>query len=211
MASADVPAVPLVSAVPAIKAVSADSPFVIRIDLAAPVLKVYRHHTLYRAYRVALGKRETQTPIGRWRIVNKHRGWGGGFGTRWLGIDVTWGTYGIHGTNRPSSIGHYASNGCIRMLNTDVESLYDTVPLGTPVIVTGNPLLHLRKLEYGKIGADVQAVQRRLQQLGYYRGLCNGRFESGTQFAWVYYELAHGLPMDGVVDIRDYRTLGLVP
>ncbi|MBJ6126539.1 L,D-transpeptidase [Microvirga splendida] len=43
--------------------------------------------------------------------------------------------YAIHGTNRPSSIGTYASYGCIRMLNEDIVHLYDQVNVGTRVVV----------------------------------------------------------------------------
>jgi lipoprotein-anchoring transpeptidase ErfK/SrfK len=45
------------------------------------------------------------------------------------------GEYAIHGTNRPESIGHYVSYGCIRMYNRDIVELYRLVPVGTPVIV----------------------------------------------------------------------------
>jgi lipoprotein-anchoring transpeptidase ErfK/SrfK len=41
----------------------------------------------------------------------------------------------IHGTNEPGSIGTAASSGCIRMLNEEVEILFDSVSLGTKVIV----------------------------------------------------------------------------
>ena len=43
--------------------------------------------------------------------------------------------YAIHGTNRPSSIGTYASYGCIRMLNEDIVHLYEQVSIGTRVVV----------------------------------------------------------------------------
>ncbi|MEJ8570941.1 L,D-transpeptidase [Microbaculum marinum] len=43
--------------------------------------------------------------------------------------------YRLHGTNQPSSIGQAMSSGCIRMLNADVEHLYDRTPVGTPVVV----------------------------------------------------------------------------
>ncbi len=43
--------------------------------------------------------------------------------------------YGIHGTNEPSSIGHAASHGCVRLRNEDVEKLYDMVAVGTPVYI----------------------------------------------------------------------------
>jgi lipoprotein-anchoring transpeptidase ErfK/SrfK len=41
----------------------------------------------------------------------------------------------IHGTNEPESIGSAASSGCIRMLNEEVEEIYDAVQIGTKVIV----------------------------------------------------------------------------
>jgi lipoprotein-anchoring transpeptidase ErfK/SrfK len=43
--------------------------------------------------------------------------------------------YAIHGTNRPSSIGTFASYGCIRMYNADIVDLFDRVAVGTPVVV----------------------------------------------------------------------------
>ncbi|MFE8695529.1 L,D-transpeptidase [Cytobacillus sp. FJAT-53684] len=60
-------------------------------------------------------------------------------GTRWIGFDAndTDGrTYGIHGTNDPSSIGQYVSLGCIRLQNEGIESLYDIIPLGTKILIT---------------------------------------------------------------------------
>jgi lipoprotein-anchoring transpeptidase ErfK/SrfK len=43
--------------------------------------------------------------------------------------------YRIHGTNQPSTIGHFVSSGCIRLTNDDVEDLYSRVNLGTRVVV----------------------------------------------------------------------------
>jgi lipoprotein-anchoring transpeptidase ErfK/SrfK len=43
--------------------------------------------------------------------------------------------YRIHGTNQPSTIGHFVSSGCIGMLNEDVENLFDRVKVGTRVVV----------------------------------------------------------------------------
>jgi lipoprotein-anchoring transpeptidase ErfK/SrfK len=43
--------------------------------------------------------------------------------------------YAIHGTNAPSSIGTFASFGCIRMHNRDVLDLYQRVRVGTKVVV----------------------------------------------------------------------------
>jgi len=43
--------------------------------------------------------------------------------------------YAIHGTNRPESIGKFASYGCIRMFNEDILDLFDRVGVGTEVVV----------------------------------------------------------------------------
>jgi lipoprotein-anchoring transpeptidase ErfK/SrfK len=46
------------------------------------------------------------------------------------------GEYAIHGTNRPNSVGRFASYGCIRMLNHDIVDLFARVRVGTQVVVT---------------------------------------------------------------------------
>lgn len=56
-------------------------------------------------------------------------------GTRWLGFD--WGGVGIHGTNAPWTVGSAASHGCLRMVTSEVEELFELVEVGTPVIVLG--------------------------------------------------------------------------
>lgn len=99
-----------------------------------------------KTYRVSTGANGS-TPVGTFIINNKLKdpAWfyagvvappGSSeniLGTRWLGFDKP--SYGIHGTTLPETIGTQASKGCVRMLNTDVEELYELVPLGTKVIV----------------------------------------------------------------------------
>jgi lipoprotein-anchoring transpeptidase ErfK/SrfK len=43
--------------------------------------------------------------------------------------------YRIHGTNQPSTIGTFVSSGCIRLVNADIEDLYNRVRVGTRVVV----------------------------------------------------------------------------
>ena len=45
------------------------------------------------------------------------------------------GQYAIHGTNRPGSVGTFASYGCIRMYNHDIADLFGRVSVGTTVVV----------------------------------------------------------------------------
>ncbi|WP_409348090.1 L,D-transpeptidase [Paenibacillus gyeongsangnamensis] len=122
----------------------------ILIDKKANRLTLFLNGRPQYSFPVATGRRKELTPVGRFRIVTKIvKPWyvrkqipGGSphnpLGTRWMGLDVpgTGGyTYGIHGTNRPYSIGHGASSGCIRMHNKDVEWLFRHVPIGTVVVI----------------------------------------------------------------------------
>ena len=43
--------------------------------------------------------------------------------------------YRIHGTNQPSTIGHFVSSGCIRLTNEDIEDLYNRVSVGSRIVV----------------------------------------------------------------------------
>jgi lipoprotein-anchoring transpeptidase ErfK/SrfK len=60
-------------------------------------------------------------------------------GTRWMtlvGEDGVRRGYGIHGTTVPGSVPGRRSAGCIRMLNKDVEELFEWTPPGTIVTIT---------------------------------------------------------------------------
>ena len=48
-------------------------------------------------------------------------------------------SYLIHGTNRPEGVGMRVTHGCIRMFPEDIEALYKTVPVGTPVTIVNQP------------------------------------------------------------------------
>src|SRR3954464_7147989 len=50
-------------------------------------------------------------------------------------MTLSGGEYAIHGTNKPESIGKFASYGCIRMLNQDITDLFGRVAVGTDVVV----------------------------------------------------------------------------
>ncbi|MGH4049835.1 MAG: L,D-transpeptidase family protein [Clostridium sp.] len=108
-------------------------PFLFRITISttAKILTLYRNGIFFKAYPVATGKPTTPTPIGTFTIVNKQVNPGGPFGSRWMGLSKP--HYGIHGTNKPSSIGTAASNGCVRMYANDVEDLFNFVSVGTVV------------------------------------------------------------------------------
>jgi peptidoglycan hydrolase-like protein with peptidoglycan-binding domain len=148
-------------------------------------------------YPCATGKPDTPTPLGNWVIVDKILNPGGPFGTRWMRISVPFGGYGIHGTDNPSSIGQNASHGCIRLQTADVEALYDTVPLGTPVWIVGGNVTS-RVLRRGMQGADVTDLQQKLQVLGFYRGDIDGVYGPQTEDAVRAFQGRYGLSADGI-------------
>jgi L,D-transpeptidase ErfK/SrfK len=49
--------------------------------------------------------------------------------------------YLVHGTNKPSSVGLRATNGCIRLYPEDIKRLYETTPVKTPVNIVNQPYL----------------------------------------------------------------------
>jgi lipoprotein-anchoring transpeptidase ErfK/SrfK len=111
-------------------------------------LAVLEGDRVLRTFETAVGAPKSPSPTGSFEIVTSvaeptwyHKGQvvppgrDNPLGTRWLGLSVK--GYGIHGTNRPSSIGHNASHGCIRMRNAEVELLYAMVTVGDQVELHG--------------------------------------------------------------------------
>lgn len=117
------------------------------------ILTYYKDGKVEGKYPIAagfLGKgKKTVTPNMTKKIINKaiNPYWNGmnrkykpvkggspnnPLGKRWMGLDYE---YGIHGTNKEDSIGKYISHGCMRMYNSDVESLFPNIKIGTTVIV----------------------------------------------------------------------------
>lgn len=128
------------------------------INKSSNTLHHMKNGKVYKSYPVATGKSSNLTPDGKHRVVVKYvnPAWGGGgsgksipggapnnpLGKRWIGISYGGGgKYGMHGTTNERSIGTYASAGCVRMLNRDVESFYKEVSIGTPVWIGSEDLL----------------------------------------------------------------------
>lgn len=187
-------------------------PISLTIDIDRLALTVFSEGRPYHTFPVAIGKRETPSPIGEFRIKNKGIHWGGGFGTRWLGLNVPWGVYGIHGTNKPWSVGRSASHGCFRMLNQHVETLYKWVPNGTPVDIvcryrTYMPRKHTR---LGASGQDVVFLQLALRKAGYDAGRADGRFGERGSLAVKAIHDKFGIPSDGCANIDTQYLIGLI-
>ena len=89
-----------------------------------------------------------------------------------MGLNVPWGSFGIHGTLNTYSIGWASSHGCIRMNNREVAELYKIIPIGTKVTIVdgiyGAFGKGLRNLKSGMYGSDVMEIQKTLKSLGFF-------------------------------------------
>jgi lipoprotein-anchoring transpeptidase ErfK/SrfK len=124
------------------------------VDLGELRLYLYHGSKVYKSYRIATGQAAYPTPMGSFTVVNKQvdptwvpppdaawakgakpipPGPGNPLGTRWIGLSYP--GVGIHGTSDDSSIGTYASHGCIRMHTWEVEQLFSMVVVGMPVTI----------------------------------------------------------------------------
>lgn len=148
----------------------------ILVDVEESLLYLIQEDEIIKTYKCSGGKWSTPSPIGSWKITGKDT-WGEGFGGRWMGLNVPWGKFGIHGTLNPDSVGWASSHGCIRMNNDDVAELYRIVPVGTKVVIVngvyGDFGTGFRNLKSGMYGSDVIQIQKKLKELGFFTGIPN--------------------------------------
>jgi hypothetical protein len=115
------------------------------VDLSEKTLTYYRGGEVVLTSTVAVGTGRNPTPTGHFFVTDNvtltdpNSPWGphalGLSGrsdtiTEYNGGD---GIIGIHGTNRPDSIGQAASLGCVRLPNDVITAIHQMVPIGTPV------------------------------------------------------------------------------
>lgn len=197
-----------------INVAQADEKTTIYIDLWESTLFLIKDEKVVEQFKISGGTSDAPTPIGIFKVVEKSEEWGGGFGSRWIGLDVPWGKYGIHGTNKPWLIGQDVSSGCVRMFNDDVEKLYAQVPIGTIVHidgpVTGVGDKEFKNLSEGSKGTLVQIVQQQLKAQGYYKGKIDGIFNSKTEKAVKQFQKDNNLPVTGGITTVEYNLLGIL-
>ncbi len=192
-------------------AAKAKAVYSVFIEIEDKTLYLLEDGKSIKEYIIASGKSGYPTPLGSWTIVEKGD-WGEGFGGSWMGLDVPWGKYGIHGTLSNSSIGYASSEGCIRMFNDDVAELYHLLPIGTEVMIVngkfgpfGNGFAEIKA---GDRGSDVLAIQRQLKKLGFYKGELDGIYEDGLKKALHEFQRANGLTAKNTITKDDWLMMG---
>ncbi|MGB7844872.1 MAG: L,D-transpeptidase [Candidatus Acidiferrum sp.] len=125
-----------------------------------------------KIYEVAVGALVSPSPSGEFQIAKRLEnptyykpgvvigpGKQNPLGTRWMGLNVK--GFGIHGTNRPGSIGKYASHGCIRLRNRDIEDLFARVQIGDRVSLIAERTDEIARLFGG--APDLETARETLQ------------------------------------------------
>ncbi len=115
------------------------------VELSGYRITVYKGQEIFLQEPVGLGKANTPTPGGLYYIkellqppdpntVYGPYAYGlSGFSNVLTKFGNGEGVIGIHGNNDPSTLGKDVSAGCIRMSNTGITKLANTLPLGVPV------------------------------------------------------------------------------
>ncbi len=119
----------------------------IEVDVSSKRLYAYEQTTVVNTQLVSAGAPATPTVLGQYQIYAKYRSQdmrgANADGSRYFQPDVEWVNYfyqdyAIHGNYwRPLSyFGNVnSSHGCVGLINSDAEWVYDWAPIGTPVIV----------------------------------------------------------------------------
>lgn len=118
----------------------------VEVHLSDFELLVLDGDEIVRTFVIGVGTVDTPTPGGDYYVKESYELTRdtSAYGSHALGINGYstvldyWrggGVIGIHGTNRPESIGTDASHGCIRLRNEDIAELFRLAPRGTPVTI----------------------------------------------------------------------------
>lgn len=131
----------------------------ILINLPEFRLYHFRNKT-FRVYPIGIGDEGKLPPLGRYYVLRKREkpywypppsireedpelpevvppGPDNPMGDYALYLDK--GLYAIHGTNKPESIGRRTTHGCFRLYPEDIKTLFQLLPLKTPVYVVYEP------------------------------------------------------------------------
>jgi L,D-transpeptidase ErfK/SrfK len=136
------------------------------VNVPQRMLFHYREGAVRAHYPIGVGRSEWQTPLGSFTIVAAETdptwdvpitireemrragkpvvksvppGPANPLGRYWLALSLD--GVGIHGTNAPSSIYHFATHGCIRLHPEDIEDLFQDVTVGEHGRMVYEPVL----------------------------------------------------------------------
>jgi lipoprotein-anchoring transpeptidase ErfK/SrfK len=121
-------------------------PLTFRVDRSRHLLGIWIGDALVKEHDVGVGRAATPTPVGTFEVKDKYRNpdWHSPtglirygdpkneLGDAWIEISSPEHPkgYGVHGTNRPDTVGSDCSNGCVRLRNEEAVELLGWVRTG---------------------------------------------------------------------------------
>ncbi|MBI3784086.1 MAG: L,D-transpeptidase family protein [Deltaproteobacteria bacterium] len=188
------------------------------VDLAVLALYWIHDGEVIAMFPVAAGRENWETPAGQYTITGRRRdptwrvplsiqhemkekgetvktkvppGPDNPLGKYWL--QLSHGGIGIHGTNAPWTVGRYATHGCIRLREADIERLFNEIRNGTRVAIVDDPIriarlpdghLMLEAHSTTKKKVSIATLAQRLQQAGLADEIDSKRVQQALREGW---------------------------
>jgi L,D-transpeptidase ErfK/SrfK len=222
------------------------------VNLPERLVYLFYMGVYQRRYAIAVGRKTWETPTGLYKIVNKEEnptwtvpdsiqdemednglevvekvppGPKNPLGKYWIGTSGE--NLGFHATNRPWSVGHPVSHGCMRMLPSEIAQLYPQVSVGAPVKIIYQPVkMALTRKGRIYLEAHPNIYDVKMDYLDYAKKLAKS-YQLESRIDWrkvdTILKIRSGLardvtretpPSKSVTDPNDYpkpRKLGLFP
>ncbi len=134
-----------------------DNNYRILVNKSEYKLTLYKGDEIVKVYPIAIGKNtgdkqyigDHRTPVGNFKVVSIEDAskWShdfrdgkgkikGAYGPWFLRLDAKgWKGIGIHGTHDPDSLGTRATEGCVRLRNSDIQELKQLAYVNMPVVI----------------------------------------------------------------------------
>lgn len=119
----------------------------IQINVSNNTVTIFEGSNVLLTTAAVTGKSSSRTPLANGWVEEIMAGPSSAYGPRLLSLGIfsdSLNSFGgsipkiaLHGTNNPSLMGQYASNGCIRVPNDIINQIAGLMPVGSKVIITG--------------------------------------------------------------------------
>lgn len=119
----------------------------IQINVSNNTVTIFEGSNVLLTTAAVTGKSSSRTPLANGWVEEVMAGPSSAYGPRLISLGIfsdALNSFGgsvpkiaLHGTNNPSLMGQYASNGCIRVPNDIITQIAGLIPVGSKVIITG--------------------------------------------------------------------------
>ncbi len=119
----------------------------LQINVSNNTVTIFEGSNVLLTTAAVTGKSSSRTPLANGWVEEIMAGPSSAYGPRLISLGIfsdALNSFGgsipkiaLHGTNNPSLMGQYASNGCIRVENSVINQIAGMMPLGSKVVIVG--------------------------------------------------------------------------